>query len=78
MASGKKQWKDLSDGQRSGIVVAGAVQIALLVAALVDLRSRPASEIRGPKPAWVAASFVNFIGPVAYFTFCRKRRGTSG
>jgi len=69
----KKQWSDLSPGQRAAIVGAGIVQVGLLVAALVDIRRRPAKQINGPKGAWVAASFVNYVGPLAYFAFGRKR-----
>jgi len=69
----KQQWKDLSSGQRRAIAGAGVVQLALMLAALLDLRRRPADEIRGPKAAWVAASFVNTIGPLSYFAFGRKR-----
>ena len=73
MASSKQRWSDLSPRQRSGIKGAGIVQIALLVAALADLRRRPSSEIRGSKPLWTALSFVNFVGPFAYFAFGRRR-----
>ena len=53
--------------------MAGAVQLALHAAALVDLRRRPADRVNGPKGAWVALSFVNFVGPLAYFALGRKR-----
>jgi hypothetical protein len=69
----KKRWSDLSAPQRAAVVVAGAVQLSLLVAALNDLRRRPASEVKGSKPIWFAASFVNFVGPLAYFAFGRRR-----
>jgi hypothetical protein len=69
----KQRWNELSGGQRRAIVGAGIVQVALMLAALVDIRRRPAQQIRGPKRAWVAASFVNTIGPLAYFVFGRKR-----
>jgi Phospholipase_D-nuclease N-terminal len=69
----KKRWSDLSTEQRAGVVGAGLVQIGLLVAALVDLRRRPADEIRGSKVMWAAISFVNFFGPLAYFAFGRNR-----
>ena len=49
------------------------MQIALLVAALVDLRRRPADELHGTKAMWTAVSFLNFVGPIAYFAFGRKR-----
>jgi hypothetical protein len=45
----------------------------LLIAALIDIRRRPAKQIRGNKLLWTAAVFVNFIGPISYFVFGRKR-----
>jgi hypothetical protein len=69
----KQRWEDLPSGQRRAIMGAAVVQITLMLAALIDLRRRPAKEIHGPKLAWVAASFVNFIGPLSYFAFGRKR-----
>ena len=55
------------------MVAAIAVQISLLVAALADLRRRPADQLRGTKAMWTAVSFVNFVGPLAYFAFGRRR-----
>ncbi|MBX5442622.1 MAG: PLDc_N domain-containing protein [Solirubrobacteraceae bacterium] len=69
----KKPWSELSPRQRAATLTAVAVQLSLLTAALTDLRRRPASEVRGPKRAWVLASFVNFVGPLAYFAFGRRR-----
>ena len=69
----KKRWSDLSPGQQRATVAAGIVELGIKVAALADLRRRPAEEIRGPKALWVALLFVNFVGPVAYFAFGRKR-----
>jgi hypothetical protein len=69
----KKRWSDLTPTQRVSIILAGAVQLTLLVAALTDVRRRPESEINGGKRLWTALSFVNFIGPIAYFVFGRKR-----
>jgi hypothetical protein len=69
----KQRWRDLSGRRRAGIGVAGAVQLALLAAALIDLRRRPAAQIRGDKRLWVAVSFVNFAGPLAYFGYGRRR-----
>jgi hypothetical protein len=69
----KKRWEDLSSGQRNAVVGVGFVQVTLMLLALFDIRRRPANEIRGPKAAWVAASFVNTIGPLSYFAFGRKR-----
>lgn len=69
----KKQWKDLSTMTRMRIIVMGIVQIALLVAALWDIRRRPAEAINGSKKMWYGLAFVNFVGPIAYFLFGRKR-----
>ena len=72
-SGGKKRWRDLSPMQRRAIVAAGIVQNGLMVATLVDLRRRPARKINGDKRVWTAAAFVNYIGPIAYFTYGRKR-----
>jgi hypothetical protein len=68
----KKRWRDLSGRQRAGITGAGVVQLGLLAAALADLRRRPAKRVRGSKRVWFGVSFVNFVGPLAYFAFGRK------
>jgi hypothetical protein len=49
------------------------VQVSLSVATLLDLRRRPSSQIRGSKRLWTAAAFVNFLGPLAYFSLGRRR-----
>jgi hypothetical protein len=47
------------------------VQIALLVAAIIDLVRQP--KTRGPKWVWVLVIvFVNIFGPIIYFFFGRK------
>jgi hypothetical protein len=40
---------------------------------LVDIYRRPAAEIRVNKRLWVAAAFINFVGPISYFLSGRKR-----
>lgn len=69
----KKRWSEMTPCQRRGIAVAATVQLGLLVGALVDLRRRPAERVNGPKSLWAAVSFVNFIGPITYFAFGRRR-----
>jgi Phospholipase_D-nuclease N-terminal len=69
----RQRWSDLSERSRAAIAAAGVVQVGLMLAALADLRRRPAKQINGSKRLWVAASFVNFAGPIAYFAFGRKR-----
>jgi hypothetical protein len=70
--SQRKSWRDLSPWQRVSVFVLISIQISLLVAALTDLRRRPAAAVRGPKPLWAVLSFVNYVGPLAYFIFGRK------
>jgi Phospholipase_D-nuclease N-terminal len=71
--AGRRRWKDISPRARAAIVAAGVAQNSLLVAALVDLRRRPARKVRGDKRLWTAAAFVSWVGPIAYFTYGRKR-----
>jgi hypothetical protein len=54
-------------------VASGVVQLGLLAAALLDIYRRPAGEIPGDKRLWAAAAFVNYVGPVSYFLFGRRR-----
>jgi hypothetical protein len=67
-----RSWEDLTPVQRTGAVAAGAVQLALLGAALADLRRRSPEELRGGKGLWKAAVFVNYVGPIAYFLVGRR------
>lgn len=69
----KKRWSDLSPQQQASIGVVGLIQIALLAAALIDIRRRPAAQINGNKKLWALVAFINFVGPLAYFVFGRKR-----
>ena len=47
------------------------IQLALIVAALLDLRAR--AKLRGPKWLWVIIIvFVNMIGPILYFVIARE------
>jgi hypothetical protein len=72
----RKTWSDLDPGMRRLIVVVGAAEGLLKVAALVDLARRPASEVRGSKAAWATAlALVNSLGavPIAYFISGRRR-----
>ena len=71
--STRKRWSDLSDEQKTAILVAACVQVSLAATAWIDLARRPAEQVRGPKPAWAAAIAVNFVGPISYFAFGRRR-----
>jgi hypothetical protein len=69
---GGRRWQELPTAQRVGTIVMGIVQVALMVAALVDIRRRPAKKINGSKRLWTGLAFVNYIGPIAYFVVGRK------
>jgi hypothetical protein len=68
-----KKWSELSRGQQRAILGAGAVQVTLQAAALWDLRHRSDSELRGSRRWWIVASFVNYLGPIAYVVVGRRR-----
>jgi hypothetical protein len=68
-----KRWKDLSLPQQAATLLLGMVQIALLVAALLDIRRRPPEQINGTKRMWTLLVFINYVGPIAYFLLGRKR-----
>lgn len=70
----RKQFSELSPVAKRGVILGGAVQLALLIVSGIDLIRRPAEQVRGPKPAWGAALFVNFVGPIAYLAFGRRRK----
>ncbi len=63
----------MSPAGRTGIVVVGIVQMAMMLAAQRDISKRPAELINGPKAAWRMAALINFIGPMGYYVFGRKR-----
>jgi Phospholipase_D-nuclease N-terminal len=71
--SAAQKWAELSDRQRVLLLAAGAAELSLKIAALVDIKRRPADRIRGPKALWRAAMVVNLLGPLSYFAFGRKR-----
>jgi Phospholipase_D-nuclease N-terminal len=71
-----RRWSDLSERSRGLILAAAGAEAILKVAVLLDIRRRPASQIRGSKRVWiVAAVLVNSagLGPLSYFAFGRRR-----
>jgi hypothetical protein len=71
----RKQWSDLSGRTRGLVIAAAVVDLILKVAALLDLKRRPASQVRGPK--WLWASVVAIVSsagivPISYFVLGRR------
>ncbi|OXM45422.1 PLD nuclease N-terminal domain-containing protein [Amycolatopsis alba] len=64
---------------RAGVLgfLAG-MQITLAAAAWSDLAVRPADEIRGSKRRWALIIAINFVGPIAYFTWGRRPMDPAG
>ena len=71
----KKRWSDLSERNRRIITVVAIVEAALKAAMLMDLKRRPADQVKGSKKVWALSTIVNSAGiiPLAYFAFGRKR-----
>jgi hypothetical protein len=72
----RKQWSDLSGRTRGLIIASAAVDLGLKVAALIDIKRRPASQVRGPK--WLWATVVTVVSsagivPISYFVAGRRQ-----
>jgi Phospholipase_D-nuclease N-terminal len=68
-------WSGLSEISRRLIIAAAIGEVVLKTAVLIDIRRRPASQIRGSKWMWIiAAVLVNSagVGPLSYFVFGRR------
>ena len=71
----KRRWSELDPRLRRAVLLAGAVEAGLKIAALIDLARRPARRVRGSKLGWaVAITVVNAAGAVPIVYFLRGRR----
>jgi hypothetical protein len=71
----QQRWNDLDEGTRRLIIVVAVVESILKGAALIDLKRRPANQVRGPKWLWAPViAVVNSAGivPISYFLFGRR------
>jgi len=67
---------DLSEGTHKLIIAVAIAESILKGAALIDLKRRPANQVRGPKWFWAPViAVVNSAGvvPISYFVFGRRR-----
>jgi hypothetical protein len=70
-----RQWSDLSQRTRRLLTITAVAEGVLKLAALIDLKRRPASQVRGPKWLWVTmVTVVSSAGvvPISYFVFGRR------
>ena len=71
-----RRWSDLSESNRRLIIAAAIGEAVLKTAVLIDIRRRPASQIRGSKRMWIiVAVLINSagVGSLSYFAFGRRR-----
>ncbi len=71
-----RKWNELDLRTRRLIIIAGALESVLKIAALIDLARRPSTEVRGSKARWAAAvTVINSFGavPIAYFAYGRRK-----
>ncbi len=71
-----RRWNDLRERNRRLLLLGAPFEGFLKIVALVDLRRRPAAEVRGRKWVWgTGITLANSVGvvPLAYFLFGRRR-----
>ena len=56
-----------------GAGLGGLIHFILMIAAVVDLRRRPAEQINGSKRLWMFLVFIYLVGPISYFVIGRKK-----
>jgi hypothetical protein len=58
--------------------VAASVQLSLAATAWFDLARRRADQVNGRKDVWALLIAVNFVGPISYLRWGRRRVGQPG
>jgi hypothetical protein len=72
----RRQWSDLSERTRRLLTITVVAEGILKLAALIDLKRRPASQVRGPKWLWATVlAIVSSAGvvPISYFVLGRRQ-----
>ena len=70
-----RQWSELSERTRRLLAITAVAEGILKLAALIDLKRRPASQVRGPKWLWATVlAVVSSAGvvPLSYLVFGRR------
>jgi hypothetical protein len=71
-----RDFRALSPVKQAAIVAITAWNWWLSATAELSIQRTPAEHIRGPKLLWRLACLSNTVGPLAYFRFGRRDRGT--
>jgi hypothetical protein len=71
---GTRRWSELSDRQRTVLLVVASAQLSLAATAWANLATRPAALVNGRKDVWAVVIAVTFVGPIAYFARGRRPR----
>ncbi|MEJ5996766.1 PLDc N-terminal domain-containing protein [Corynebacterium sp. H130] len=69
----KLQWSDLDQSAKNWIIGMGIYEVLEKLVAWHFIYHTPKEKTRGSKWMWFALSFVNFVGPLSYAIFGRKR-----
>jgi hypothetical protein len=72
-----RDFRALSPVKQAAIVAISAWNWWLSATAELSIQRTPSQEIRGPKLLWRLACLSNTVGPLAYFRFGRRDRGTA-
>jgi hypothetical protein len=73
LAEARRWYRGQSPAVRAGLVVLATVELVLIALAERDIGHRSAGELRGPRTMWRIAALNNFVGPLAYFRWGRRR-----
>ncbi|MDO5576632.1 MAG: PLDc N-terminal domain-containing protein [Fibrobacter sp.] len=68
-----KRWDSMDGKEKKAVVLLTIVQFALLIAAMIDIWRCPKDKIKGGKNRWRLISLFNFLGPITYFCFGKRR-----
>jgi hypothetical protein len=69
----RRRWRELSPREQTAVLTLASVQLSLAATAWADLARRPAVDVNGSKLRWALLIAINFVGPVAYFRWGRRR-----
>ncbi|MCW2535286.1 MAG: putative integral rane protein [Modestobacter sp.] len=73
----RRPWADLTPRQQTAVLVAAAVQLSLAATAWADLATRAPGEVNGSRTTWAAVIAVNLVGPLAWFRWGGRARGSA-